>query len=69
MTFKSKLYNISEDLKLHNRNRNELFQQSVEERLQQALLSYDKEIAESYNYLQYRGSLRVLKKLNRRKPK
>lgn len=69
MTFKSKLYNISEDLKLHNRDRNELFQQSVEERLQQALLSYDKEIAESYNYLQYRGSLRVLKKLNRRKPK
>ena len=69
MTFKSKLYNISEDLKLHNRNRNELFQQSVEERLQQALLSYDKEIAESYNYLQYRGSLRVLKKLNRRKLK
>lgn len=69
MTFKSKLYNISEDLKLHSRDRNELFQQSVEERLQQALLSYDKEIAESYNYLQYRGSLRVLKKLNRRKPK
>lgn len=69
MTFKSKLYNISKDLKSHNRNRNQLFEMSVEERLQQALTAYDKDIADSYNYLQYKDSLRVLKKLNRKKPK
>ena len=67
MTFKSKLYNISKDLKAHNRSRNQLFEQSVEDRLQQALISYDEDIAKSYNYLQYRDSLRVLNKINRKK--
>lgn len=67
MTFKSKLYNISKDLKDHKRTRSELFKNSVEDRLEQALLAYDKDIAESYNYLQYRQGLRVLKKMNRKK--
>ena len=67
MTFKSKLYNISKDLKAHKRTRDELFVNCVEDRLQQALMAYDEEIAESYNYLQYRNGLRVLKKINRKK--
>lgn len=65
MTFKGKLYNISEDLKRHNRDRSTLLQKSIEERLDFALHNYDKQISDSYNYLSYRGSLRVMRKLNK----
>ena len=67
MTLKSKLYNIAKDLKLHNRDRSTVLQKSVEKRLEDALLNYSTDIAESYTYLSYRGSLRVMKKLNKRK--
>lgn len=67
MDFKSKLYNILKDLKHHNRDRSTLLQESIEKRLDDALTNYNKDIAQSYNYLYYRDSLNVLRKLNRRK--
>lgn len=64
--FKSKLYNILNDLKQHQRDRSTIMEESVQERLNKALNEYNKSIADSYNYLTYRSSLRVMKKLNRR---
>lgn len=67
MDFKTRLYNISKDLKSHNRNKHTLLQESIEKRLDDALTNYNKDVAQSYNYLYYRDSLSVLRKLNRRK--
>ena len=67
MEFKTKLYNILRELKQHNKTKNELFYQSVECRLNDALVNYSKDIAQSYNYLYRRDSLRVMNKLNKRK--
>ena len=64
--FKSKLYNILNDLKQHQRDRSTIMEESVQERLNKSLNEYNKSIADSYNYLTYRNSLRVMKKLNRR---
>ena len=67
MNFKSKLYNIFEDLNNHKRNKNELFEQSVENRLNKALIEYDKSIAKSYNYLIYKNQIEILRKINKLK--
>lgn len=67
MMFKSKLYNIINDLNNHKRSKSALLSESIEERLNFALESYDKDIAESYDYLIRRDSLRVMKKINQRK--
>jgi hypothetical protein len=67
MDFKSKLYNITKDLEAHKRSRLEVLSQSIETRLNFALQNYDKAVADSYNYLVHRNSLRVMKKINRRK--
>lgn len=65
MSFKSKLYDISKELDNCSNNRNEFFQKSVEERLNYALINYNKEISQSYNYLSTKNGINVLKKLNR----
>ena len=65
MSFKSKLYDISKELDNSSNNRNEFFQKSVEERLNYALINYNKEISQSYNYLSTKNGINVLKKLNR----
>lgn len=67
MEFKTKLYNILRELKQHNKDQNELFRESIEYRLNDALVNYSKDIAQSYNYLYRRDSLRVMNKLNKRK--
>lgn len=67
MKFKSRLYNILKDLNQHKRDRSTLMQESVEKRLNDALTNYNKDIAQSYNYLYRRDSLSVMRKLNRRK--
>ena len=67
MEFKTKLYNILRELKQHNKDKNELFRESIECRLNDALVNYSKDIAQSYNYLYRRDSLRVMNKLNKRK--
>lgn len=64
---KSKLYNILNDLEAHKSNANELIQLSISERLKTSQDNYYKSISDSYNYLSARNSLRVMKKLNRRK--
>ena len=67
MTFKSRLYNINKDLENSKRERHEILSESIEDRLNNALESYIKEIYESFDYLQYRDDIRVMQKLNKRK--
>ena len=66
MSLRTKLYAISLDIERHKGGRNAIMQQSVEGRLNKALLNYDKEVANSYTYLSYRDSLRVMKKINKK---
>ena len=63
--FKSKLYNILDDLQSHSKDRNEIFQKSIEERLEKSLNSYNEQMLESYKYLSTKKEINVLKKINR----
>ena len=67
MRFKKKLQSISKDLENCTETRAELLEKSINSRLTLALHNYDKLVADSYNYLVHRGSLRVMNKLCRGK--
>lgn len=66
MTFKSKLYNILNDINKYKGLRTQLMQMSIQERLDKSFNNYTKSLDDSYEYLSYRSSLRVMKKLNRK---
>jgi hypothetical protein len=63
--FRDKLYIINEDLANHHRKKSEIMEKAVSERLDKALLSYIDGLNKSYDYLQYRDNVRVLRKMNR----
>ena len=63
--FKDKLYIINEDLNSHHRNKNEILEVAVKERLDKALMSYMDSLDKSYDYLKYRDNVRVLRKMSR----
>ena len=67
MNFKNRLYKISEDLKSHNHKPNDVFEDSVKDRLNKALTSYIDEIEKSYEYLHNRDDIRVMQKIIKRK--
>lgn len=59
------LFSIEKDLKEHNKDRNTMMSLCVEERLNKSLSTYYKELSNSINYLEYKDSLRVMKKINK----
>lgn len=63
--FKYKLYSISKDLESHHRTRSEMMSDAISNRLNKSLQSYVDSINKSYDYLKYRGEVRVLNKMNR----
>lgn len=57
-----------EDLSKHkNTNKEDLFLQYVNERLNKSFESYQEELQQSIEYLQRRNELNVIRKLNRMK--
>lgn len=67
--FKSKLYIISKDLASHHRSRTDMMSNAIADRLDKSLQSYIDSIDKSYDYLKYRGEVRVLNKMNRGRKK
>jgi hypothetical protein len=67
--FKDKLYSISKDLEMHHRSRTDMMSSAITERLDNSLKSYIDSINESYDYLKYRGEVRILNKMNRGRKK
>ena len=61
----NKLYNILDDLSKYKHNKDDLFPMYVNERLNKSLQTYYKEITNSFNYLKYKDSNTILKRLNR----
>ena len=62
--FKAKLYNISEDLQSHHRDKDVVYSECVSQRLDKALQSYINSLDSSLYYLSCRKEINVLKKLN-----
>lgn len=56
---------ILEDLNEHKRDRSEIMEKSVSEKLTASVQLYYQELTESLNYLMRRNEIRVLKKLNK----
>lgn len=63
---KDKLYNIIKELSFYKRNKNDLLAQYINERLNKSLQTYYKELIDSFDYLKYKDSSNILKKLNRK---
>jgi hypothetical protein len=59
------LYNISNDLSKHKRDKESMYRECVAERLDKSLNSYISELKDSYGYLSRRTEIRVLSKINR----
>lgn len=62
---KEELCNIITELSKRHRNRNDVFYDCVEKRLQKSLNTYEKEITETYNFLTRRNEYRMMRKINR----
>ena len=65
MSFKSLLLEIKQELEVHNRSPQELFQLCVEERLNKGLESYNQQVENYYQYLSKCDSLRMLKRCSK----
>lgn len=62
---KNNLEIIEKDLNLHKRDKRDLLNIYVEERLNKSLKSYYDSIQKAYEYVKYRNELKTAKKLNR----
>ena len=62
----SKLYKIYEDLNRHKRNRSEVFERAVIERLSDSLESYMHSLNASKSFFTDKNELNVLKGISRR---
>lgn len=69
MIITDKCLNILKDLNEHKRNKETLLENYVQERLNQSLSNYYKDLMESYNSVIYYDSIKVLKELERRNNK
>ena len=63
--FKDKLYFILNDISKHKRSPDEVMEDAVSKRLDDALKTYEKSLDISVQYTSRQDSLNVLKKLNK----
>ena len=63
-SFSDILYNMLKDLSSYHRNKNTLLQFYINQRLNDSLKVYYKELSQSIDYLSDKNNIRVLKKLN-----
>ena len=66
MNFKSKLYNILNELDTISNTKDELLDKSVKERLLMKLNEYNKSVSYSKHILSQKNPLMVMRRLNRR---
>ena len=66
MNFKSKLYNILNELDTISNTKDELLDKSVKERLLMKLNEYNKSVSYSKHILAQKNPLMVMRRLNRR---
>ena len=60
-----KLYNILDELENHRRHPSKVLEDCISERLNNSLKTYMHSIDNSYDYLESRDGLNVMKKMNR----
>ena len=63
-SFSKILYNMLKDLSSYHRDKNILLQFYINQRLNDSLKVYYKELSQSIDYLSDKNNIRVLKKLN-----
>ena len=59
------LNGIAKELKEHKRDKKALLEMYIEKRLNDSLSVYYKELSNSVNYLEYKNSIKVMRKLNK----
>lgn len=57
---------LLDEINTHKRNSQDVIEEKISQRLNKALLSYTDELNDSYEYLYYKDSLNVLKKLTKK---
>ena len=62
--FKDNLITIKKDLKQHNRSRTKLLEYYISTRLNKNIAAYYEDILDSYDYLDNRNELNLLKKMS-----
>lgn len=63
MSFIKKLYYIKEDLNLYKKDRNEIFKECIEARLNKVLYNYIQELEESRKFLELKKNVNIIKRL------
>lgn len=62
--FKDNLIDIKQDLKQHNRSKTKLLEHYILTRLNKNIAAYYEDILDSYDYLNNRNELNLLKKMS-----
>ena len=57
---------LLKELRNHTQDKQDVIEEKISQRLNKSLLSYSDELDDSYEYLYYRDSLNLLKKLTKK---